>query len=156
MCTQWCHVRDCLIDNDIPCDRIYLEEIRPAQTGNTCATCRHCRGEICSLTPERLLYKRWCCNHNVAVRKFKKVLLRSGQNVPRELLAVHGVESVRDLFGQVESAPDLSPEAPADGMWLEAGELSIPLVYWVCAACLEAAFTGEEDEGCTTIKEIWS
>lgn len=156
MCSQWCHVRNCLIDNDILCDRIYPEEIRPAQAGNTCATCRHCRGEICCLTQERLPSKRWCCHHNAEVRKFEKVLLRAGQNVPWELLASHEVASVRDLFGQVESAPDLSPEVPAYGMWLEVEELSIPLVYRVCAACWEAALTGEEDEGCTTMKEIWS
>lgn len=156
MCLQWCHVRDCLIDNDIPCERLCPAEIRLARAGNTCATCRHRRGEICCLTQEHLPSQRWCCHHNAEVRKFEKVLLRTGQNVPWELLAAHGVASVRDLFGQVESAPELPPEAPADGIWLEAEALSVPLVYGVCAACWEAALTGEEDEGCTVTKEIWS
>lgn len=90
------------------------------------------------------------------MRKFEKVLLHAGQNVPWELLAAYGVASVRELFGQVESAPELPPEAAADGIWLEAEALSVPLVYGVCAACWASALTGEEDEGCTATKEIWS
>lgn len=156
MCLQWCHVRDCLIDNDIPCERICPEEIRLAQAGNTCSTCAHCRGDTCSLTHEHLPRKRWCCHHNVELKPFDFVVLRAGENVPRELLAIHGVETVRDLFGQVESAPDLPEDAPTDGVVMAAKELSVPLVYGVCSACWEEALTGVEDEWCKAVKGVWN
>ncbi len=153
MCLQWCHVRDILIDNDLPCALWCPEAIRLAHAGDACETCRHRRGALCRLTQERLPLARTCCHWNAERRAFEFVVLRMGLNVPPELAAAHHVKSTRRIFEMVDTAPDLPPEAPEDGILLSAADLSVPLVYGVCAACWEEALTGESDLWCRLCRE---
>lgn len=156
MCLQWCHVRDLLIDNDIPCRRICPDEIRLAQEGQSCKTCVHRRENLCILTKERLPHKGVCCHHNATIRQFESVTLRAGENVPWELLEAHGVDTVHELFDRVDSAPELPVGSLEDGVVLEAQDLSVPLVYGVCSSCWEEALTGMPDVWCKAAEEAWS
>ncbi len=153
MCLQWCHVRDVLIDNDLPCALLCPDAIRLAHTGDTCDTCRHYQNGLCALTRERPPLARTCCHWNAAPAAFDYVVLRLGVNVPPELAAAHGVQTTRDIFDVVDSAPELPPETPADGFYLDARNLVVPLVYGVCADCWEQALTGRPDMWCALCLE---
>ena len=153
MCLQWCHVRDLLIDNDLPCQTLCPDEIRLAHAADTCPTCRHYRDRFCVLTRERVPLARTCCHWNAEPRRFDYVTLRMGVNIPPELLAVYDARTIREIFERVDTAPDLPPDTPADGLLLDARHLSVPLVYGVCAACWEQALTGQPDMWCALCME---
>ena len=148
MCLQWCHVRNALIDNDLPCEMLCPESIRLAHAAETCETCIHYVAGLCALTKERIPQSRTCCHWNADPMFFDVVVLHLGVNVPSELMAAYGANSIREIFDQVDTAPDLPPDAPADGIVLNARDLTLPLVYGVCADCWEQAITGQSDLWC--------
>jgi hypothetical protein len=150
MCLQWCHVRNFLIDNDLPCELWCPEAIRLARQGECCQDCIHyhpfrtrsLRGQ-CALTSEMIPLTESCCHRNAVLHVQESVVLRLGKTVPVELLRAHGISNLRELFWAIESAPDLSADAHTDGIEVSMEALSIPLIYGVSALDWEQALYGE-------------
>jgi len=151
MCLQWCHVQNFLIDNDLPCALWCAEKVRWAHDDKRCEDCRHHqpifgapRGR-CALTKEITPLAGNCCHYDAVIQTRETVLLRLGETVPPALLRAHGIRTVDELFLVVDSAPDLPPGSPQDGIALDHEFLSVPLVYGVRALCWENALYGRDE-----------
>jgi hypothetical protein len=152
MCLQWCHVRQVVIDNDLPCTLQCPAAIRTAHQADTCDTCRHKQGDdLCALTHESLPAARTCCHWNVQPNLPERIELRF-EDIAPELRAAYRAQSLADIFNMVDSAPDLQDGAMT--FETDASFLSVPLVYGVCAACWLSALTGQPDQWCSDMTQI--
>lgn len=141
MCLQWCHVRNILVDNDIPCSLLCPDEIRLAQQEKDCLDCVHYEeGEIglCLLTHEIAPLSETCCHWN-AIRQSGSVVLVLGKTVPVALAAAHGVRSTAQIFEMVDSAPELDESAPQEGFEMQIDAMAVPLIYGVTSTDWDAA-----------------
>ena len=146
MCLQWCHVRDMLIDNDLPCKAQCPASVRLAHAQKRCNTCRHYQDGLCALTHEIVPLAETCCHWNAFPRS-GTVTLRLGQTVSPVLLALHGAASVREIFDIVDTAPVLPKGTPEDGFPVHIErDLAVPLVYGVTALDWDAALYGGDEE----------
>ena len=141
MCLQWCHVRGLLVDNDIPCTRLCPDAIRLAQREKSCRSCTHFQsGEVglCLLTHEITPLTENCCHWNATIQS-GEVQLALGKTVPSTLAQAHGVESTRQIFEMVDTAPELEENTPPEGISMHIEEMAVPLVYGLRAADWDAA-----------------
>ena len=141
MCLQWCHVRGLLVDNDIPCEQLCPDAIRLARQEENCRSCTHCQpGEfdLCLLTHEITPLAKSCCHWNATIQR-GEVLLILGKTVPRALAQAHGVESTRQIFEMVDTAPELEENTPAEGISMRIEEMAVPLVYGILSIDWDAA-----------------
>lgn len=141
MCLQWCHVRSVLIDNDIPCTQLCPDAIRLAQQEKRCLDCSHYQPDqvgLCLLTHEIAPLAETCCHWNATVRQ-GEVTLVLGENVPIALTQAHGVATTAQIFEMVDTAPELTADAPEDGIVMTIEEMTVPLVYGVVSTDWDAA-----------------
>jgi len=143
MCLQWCRVRGILVDNDIPCSQLCPDEIRLQHEDKNCQNCRHYfrEGEevgVCLLTHEIIPLAETCCHWN-ANQQSGEVILVLGETVPLALAQAHGVETTRQIFEMVDTAPELEEDTPNEGIHMRIEEMAIPLVYGVVSMDWDSA-----------------